>query len=313
MTFNFYDFDNNDVFYTDSNGLEMQQRKIDFRPDWTLETNETIASNYYPINSAISMIDPYRNLQVTICNDRAQGGSVIEQGTIEFMHNRRMFYDDSRGVGEALNETDSFGNGISVPAKYKVQAFNRSISRNEQRNLQLQIDEPPQYFFSFNYTLGTKTSFEKPVNLHEVMLEANLTNSTGIPKKIEMFPVARNVILVRFENLADKFDGPINKSTPNDTTYSIDVKAFATVLWTKINPGAFLNDLNIMETTLTGNQNYKTMMANKVQWRGLDDANVTAPVDPQDQPGFVVALQPQRIRTFVIEYVPFSQDDLIVQ
>ena len=34
------DFDNDGVFYTDSNGLEMQKRILDFRPDWTLDTHE---------------------------------------------------------------------------------------------------------------------------------------------------------------------------------------------------------------------------------------------------------------------------------
>ena len=118
VTFNFFDFDNNNTFYTDSNGLEMQKRILDQRPDWTLETNQHISANYYPINSAISMIDPFRNLQVTVMNDRAQGGSVIESGTIEFMQNRRLYYDDNRGVGEPLCENDTLGNSISVPATY---------------------------------------------------------------------------------------------------------------------------------------------------------------------------------------------------
>ena len=34
------DFDNDGVFYTDSNGLEMQKRILNFRPDWTLDTDE---------------------------------------------------------------------------------------------------------------------------------------------------------------------------------------------------------------------------------------------------------------------------------
>jgi hypothetical protein len=36
------------------------------------------------------------------------------------MQNRRLFKDDGRGVDEALNETDKFGLGISVPAKYRL-------------------------------------------------------------------------------------------------------------------------------------------------------------------------------------------------
>jgi lysosomal alpha-mannosidase len=43
---------------------------------------------------------------------RSQGGSSLSKGTIEVMHQRRLYYDDSRGVGEPLNETDEYGNGI---------------------------------------------------------------------------------------------------------------------------------------------------------------------------------------------------------
>ena len=73
---------------------------------------------------------------MTVMNDRAQGGSVIEDGTIELMQNRRLTKDDGRGVGEPLNEIDRnvnnknyYGNdknkygGIAVNAKYYIQIF----------------------------------------------------------------------------------------------------------------------------------------------------------------------------------------------
>lgn len=53
-------------------------------------------------------------------NDRSQGGSVIENGRIELMQNRRLYFDDYRGVGEALDETDRIGHGITVPATYRL-------------------------------------------------------------------------------------------------------------------------------------------------------------------------------------------------
>ena len=42
-------------------------------------------------------------------NDRSQGGGVIQKNRVELMINRRLMNDDDRGVGEALNETNSFG------------------------------------------------------------------------------------------------------------------------------------------------------------------------------------------------------------
>lgn len=55
---------------------------------------------------------------MTVMNDRSQAGSSINTGSIELMQNRRLYYDDYRGVGEALNETDKWGNGITVIATY---------------------------------------------------------------------------------------------------------------------------------------------------------------------------------------------------
>jgi len=48
----------NGTFYTDSNGLEMQKRMIDYRPMWPFGKYEpghqNISSNYYPVGSAVS-------------------------------------------------------------------------------------------------------------------------------------------------------------------------------------------------------------------------------------------------------------------
>ena len=56
------DASNNEVFYTDSNGLEMQKRLLNERPDYKLVTDMTVSSNYYPINSAIAFRDTEKSL-----------------------------------------------------------------------------------------------------------------------------------------------------------------------------------------------------------------------------------------------------------
>ena len=51
-----------------------------------------IPANYYPVDSAIAMIDQSgSNVQVTIMNDRPQGGSadLSDKATIELMQHRR--------------------------------------------------------------------------------------------------------------------------------------------------------------------------------------------------------------------------------
>lgn len=122
-----------ETFYTDSNGLEMQKRILNYRPTWTLSTDMKVAANYYPINSAISIRSTLNgttdstSVQMTVMNDRAQGGASIENGSIELMQNRRLLYDDDRGLERPLNETDpKTGMGIEVNALYKVQLMDAS-------------------------------------------------------------------------------------------------------------------------------------------------------------------------------------------
>ena len=42
-------FEGNDTLYFDANGLEMQEKMLYKRKEYTLETDNTIASNYYPM------------------------------------------------------------------------------------------------------------------------------------------------------------------------------------------------------------------------------------------------------------------------
>lgn len=111
---------NFDTYYTDTNGLEMQKRILNYRPTWDLSTEESTSANYYPVNQAIVIQDTSKDIQLTVMNDRSQGGAALSEGTVELMQHRRLFYDDYRGVDEALNEKDSDGNPIQVDASYKV-------------------------------------------------------------------------------------------------------------------------------------------------------------------------------------------------
>jgi len=85
VDFHIDNFDNNKTFYTDSNGLEMQKRVLNYRPTWDLqknydEHNDNITANFYPVNSAVSIKDGHRKF--TVMNDRAQAGTALEQGSI---------------------------------------------------------------------------------------------------------------------------------------------------------------------------------------------------------------------------------------
>ena len=51
------DFDTNNTFWVDSNGLEMVNKKLYQRKGYNYSANGTVAGNYYPVTSAIAVRD----------------------------------------------------------------------------------------------------------------------------------------------------------------------------------------------------------------------------------------------------------------
>lgn len=49
------DIDNKQEFYTDSNGLDLLYRKIDWHPTYQYKEKNDVAANYYPINAMIGL------------------------------------------------------------------------------------------------------------------------------------------------------------------------------------------------------------------------------------------------------------------
>lgn len=121
------DLDNGGVFWTDSNGLAMQRRVLNMRPNYDLKTiaHQNISSNFYPVTSAIYLRDKSERYQMTVLVPWTHSGSVIEKGRIELMINRRLTSWDIYGIQQPLNETDLGGKGISVKASYRVNIFDR--------------------------------------------------------------------------------------------------------------------------------------------------------------------------------------------
>lgn len=187
-----------------------------------------ITANYFPINSAIAMVDESTNMQMTVMNDRAQGGSVIENGRIELMQNRRLNVDDDRGVNQVLNETTSTGVGITVPATYYVQYFNRLTQKSLQRSVQQIVDDPVQQFYAFNVP-NEDLSIESVSNsaaYSDLLAQTGFTDEM----KLELFTMGQNKILMRVENLADVFDS--NGAIQNTT---IQLKELCDGLYTMMN------------------------------------------------------------------------------
>lgn len=81
-------FDSGDLLYVDANGLEMQEKTLNERREFSLNTSNLIASNFYPITSAISIRDQnsQNRRHLTIMTERSHAASAGLRGSnIEIM------------------------------------------------------------------------------------------------------------------------------------------------------------------------------------------------------------------------------------
>lgn len=63
----------------------MLKRVRYYRETYNYTNEEPVAGNYYPITARIVIKDEERDISLAVLNDRAQGGSSIEDGTVELM------------------------------------------------------------------------------------------------------------------------------------------------------------------------------------------------------------------------------------
>lgn len=277
------EFDNESTFYTDANGLEMQKRVLNYRPDFTLETDEVVSANYYPVNSAIAIRSPSTGVQFTVMNDRSQGGSSLADGSIELMQNRRLLFFDSGSVHEPLNQTNASGEGIQVNNRYHLQLFNyQEAGESMQRKIQLITDEPLMYFSA------------KAGKGPERLIEPAIKSGAKVPDfdgnlKVQLLPQGRLSILIRLQNLADLFDG-----APAETPM-FDLLTYARELFTQANPSLSAESdfsVQIKERTLSDTMDYADWQREKIQWKTVagTDNSVEYPADAKQDA--VVALQP---------------------
>ena len=150
------EWDHKGVFATDSNGMNMVERKWDYRPTWNLNiTNEPTACNFFPVGSAITLADAMDDKKrLTVVNDRAQAGSAPTydgKAFIELMVHRRLLYDDARGVDEALNETSQWDPDVGLRVVVN-HALILGDCPHEQRDMENWINEPIQLLFGYSDT-----------------------------------------------------------------------------------------------------------------------------------------------------------------
>ena len=123
-----------------------------------------------------------------------------------------------------------------------------------------------------------------------------------------MFPVDRNHLYLRLENIGDCFDTDRWNFSPADTTIHFPLDQFARTLFAKANwntPSSKFNltDVLYQEMSLTGNQLYSDVNAGKTNWRIQGKENATlSPFAPATNFS-MIDLPQQRIRMFNVTYI----------
>jgi hypothetical protein len=129
-----------------------------------LDVHEPVAGNYYPITGAAFVRGSHK--QMSVVNDRAQGGASLRPGEIEIMVHRRLQVDDNRGVGEPLDETEAvtpypgfsrIGHGLVVSGTFKLMlATQIDVAARTWRTVQAETFAPLASFISRGATELTK-------------------------------------------------------------------------------------------------------------------------------------------------------------
>ncbi|KZV46217.1 lysosomal alpha-mannosidase-like [Dorcoceras hygrometricum] len=276
---------NNKIFYTDSNGRDFLERIRDHRTDWDLQVNQPIAGNYYPINLGAYIKD--ENSELSVLVDRSVGGSSIDDGELEIMLHRRLLYDDSRGVAEALNETVCIEKkclGLTIQGKYYVRIDPLGEGSKWRRSFGQEIYSP--FILAFSEQDDEWTNF--PTHTFSAVDPSySLPNNVAI---ITLQELENGNVLFR---LAHLFEVGEDK----------DLSVMATVDLKRVFANKKIN--KVKEMSLSANQERDEMEKKRLSWK-VEGSNTNerkvlrgGPVDPVK---LAVELSPMEIRTFIIEF-----------
>ncbi|KAK4416850.1 Alpha-mannosidase [Sesamum alatum] len=273
------------VFYTDSNARDFLKRVRDYRADWPLTVTQPVAGNYYPINLGIFIEDSKSEFSVLV--DRATGGSSINDGEIELMVHRRMLSDDSRGVGEPLDEFVCVNNtceGLTVRGNYYISIDELGAGARWRRTTGQELYSPLLLAFSHEDSETWKSS--------HITSATTMEASYSLPFNVALITLQELVdgsVLVRLAHLYEAGEDP-------------DYSKLAKVELKKMFAGKTIKTLK--ETSLSANQD-KSEMTRKT-WKVVQGETNSEPAPirggPVEFSSLVVELGPMEIRTFIVTF-----------
>jgi len=229
------------------------------------------------MNTASYINDKSQDLQLTLINDRSQGCASINDGQIEVMVQRRLLYDDGRGVGEPLNES------APIRTVHKVIIDRPANSARQQRVNSLLLNNPATLLFGVGYK-GSSSAWFSNFNTNFSPLVQALPFNVHI-MTLRALPTSINDVLLRLNHIF---------AVGEDSVYSAPATVDIAQLFKN------LRVTNVVEMTLTGNRPLSE--EKRLHW---NTASVEDEVDYVRTPlqGTVVQLKPMEIRTFVVRFM----------
>eukprot|EP01090_Pellita_catalonica_P022918 TRINITY_DN9107_c0_g1_i1.p1 TRINITY_DN9107_c0_g1~~TRINITY_DN9107_c0_g1_i1.p1 ORF type:complete len:992 (+),score=187.74 TRINITY_DN9107_c0_g1_i1:420-2978(+) len=273
------DLKTNARFYTDSNALEFQERIRNYRFTYKLNNTEVVADNYYPIDTAIYMEDAARETRLTVVNDRAAGGGSLNDGQMEFMIHRRLLYDDGRGVGEALNQSDI------VRATHWMYVGRPNESAERQRKMSLEMNYPSLLMFASDWEGSTNDWFSQ----HDTDLAVL---KTDLPRNVHLLSLRTRMggeTILRLHHIFSVGEDPVwSKDATVDLAAifsDLQIESLHEVSLTTVIP---IEDLRRYTWKIDGESGTKN---------GEEKWHVTPIKD------FNITLKPMEIRSFIVNFL----------
>ncbi|XP_059645279.1 alpha-mannosidase At3g26720 isoform X2 [Cornus florida] len=263
----------NKTFYTDSNGRDFIKRIRDYRADWDLQ-----------INLGIYVEDESMELSVLV--DRSVGGSSLVDGQVELMLHRRLLRDDSRGVGEALNEEVCVLDeckGLTVQGKYYLRIDPLGEGAKWRRTLGQEIYSP--------LLLAFMEQDENNWTNSHVPIFSGIDPSYSLPDNIAILTLQElesGKVLLRLAHLYE-----IGEDKEYSVMTSVELK--------KLFPDKEIR--KVTEMNLSANQERAEMEKKRLIWKveGSSEEPKVLRGGPVDPAKLVVELAPMEIRTFFID------------
>ncbi|XP_039281888.1 lysosomal alpha-mannosidase isoform X2 [Nilaparvata lugens] len=264
------------TFLTDSNGREMMTRVKNRRT----RDSEVMPGYYYPVTSRVVVRD--QRVQMAVLPDRPQGGTSLHDGEIELMIQRNLLFDDNKGIGESLVETE-FGKEIVVRGKHWLTLGNVTTQSAVDRILAKERFHPV-------VTYATPANNIKFSNWNEMYKMEYSGLKYPLPENVHILtlePWKWGTLLLRLEHIMESHDH-IDLSKP----VTVDLKDLFNTFKIK----------SMKEMTLGGNMELKNM--HRLHWKTVNSAKqenrpkITH--DDSELQTMEIILHPMEIRTFIL-------------